>query len=82
MGADEVLADVVEAAHPAGEEVAEELDERGIELLPGVVSELVDRGHVADGRLVGSVVHHRVVGVGDGHDPRAERDVLAAQAIG
>ena len=44
MGADEVLAVVVEAAHPACEEVAEELHERGIELLPGVVPELVDRG--------------------------------------
>ena len=63
-------------AGPIGEQVAEQRDELGIELRPGVAAQLVDRGFVRHRPLVRPVVDHRVVGVGDGDDPRAERDLV------
>jgi hypothetical protein len=62
------------------EEVAEERHELGVELGAGMPAKLGDRFVVADRSLVRTVVGHRVVGVGDGHDPRAERDLGSAQA--
>ncbi len=62
-----------------GKQVAEQRHELGVELGAGVTPELADRQLVADRPLVGPVVGHRVVRVGDRHDPGAERDVVAAQ---
>ena len=42
-----------------------------------MATQLRDGVLVRDGALVGSVVDHRVVGVGDGDDPGTERDLAA-----
>jgi hypothetical protein len=62
-----------------GEQVAEEGHQLRVELGAGMAPELPDRHLVAHCPLVGPVVGHRVVRVGDRHDPRAKRDVVAAQ---
>ena len=49
--------------------------------MPAVAAQLLDRLVVAHRPLVRPVVDHRVVGVGDGHDPGAERDLVAAQPV-
>ena len=59
------------------EQVAEEGDELGVELGAGVAAELDDRVLVAHRPLVRPVVGHRVIGVGDRHDPGTERDVAS-----
>ena len=63
-----------------GVEVAEELDELGIELRARVPAQLVDRLVVGDRPLVRPVMDHRVVRVRDGHDAGAERDLVGTQA--
>ena len=62
-----------------GEQVAEQRHELGVELGACVTAELADRQLVAHRPLVGPVVGHRIVRVGDRDDPGAERDVVAAQ---
>ena len=61
-------------------EVAEERDELGVELRPGVLLELDDRRVVRHRPLVRPVVGHRVVGIGDRDDPGAERDLVRRAA--
>ena len=63
-----------------GEQVAEELDELWVELRTGMAAQLPDRRLVRHGALVRTVVDHGVIGVGDGHDPRAQRDLVGSQA--
>ena len=63
------------------EDGKEDIDHGRVELGRGVAPELGKRLGVGEGRLVRSFVDHGVVGVGHGHDPSAERDLLAAQAV-
>ena len=50
--------------------------------LPAPRAQLDQRRLGAHGRAPGAVGEHRVEGVADGDDARAERDVLAGQAVG
>ena len=61
--------------HGLGVDVAEDLDHLRVELGAGVVAQLVERLLVAQRRAVRTIVDHGVVGVGDGDDPGAERDL-------
>ena len=53
----------------------------GSNWLPLQQQQLVDRLVVRSGAPVRPAERDRVVGVGDGHDPGAERDLLAGQAV-
>ena len=64
-----------------GEELAEEVDDLGVELGARVDAKLVERRLVVARRLVRPVVDHGVVRVGDGYDARPERDLLAPQPV-
>ena len=60
----------------------EGLDDLRVELGAGDAAQLGERGLGADRAPVGVARGHHVVGVGDGDDARAERDVLARDAGG
>src|SRR5262245_24493504 len=53
-----------------------------IELRAGAVAKLLLRGVVAERGAIGAVGGHRFVRVGNGEDPRLERDRLARQVMG
>ena len=57
-------------------------DHRGVELRPRAAAQLVERLRVRQRRAVGAVGDHGVVGVADGDDAGAERDVVAGEAVG
>ena len=63
------------------EQPTEDLDELRIKLDAGVLAQLVDRCLMTDSGLVRPVVDHGVIGIGDGHDARAERNVAAAETV-
>jgi len=75
--------DLLEAVrrHAIGIQQAKDLDHLRIELGSGVLHQLVQGLDMRERLLVGALVDHGVVRVCDGHDPRAERDLLAAQAV-
>jgi hypothetical protein len=56
----------------------ERLDDCRVELAAGVACEFLECRVDADGWLVGPVGCHRVEGVADGDDARAEGDVIAS----
>src|SRR5688500_4014563 len=62
--------------------VEENRHEVGIELRAAQPAKLVGCPLMRLRRLVRPAVDHRLVGVGNGDDARAERDVLAAQPVG
>ena len=62
------------------EQLDEDLDEAGVELLAGDPAQLLDRVVARHRRAVGVARGHHVVGVGDGDDPRQLRDVVACEA--
>src|SRR5688500_4819046 len=62
--------------------IEENRHEVGIELRAAQPAQLVGGPLVRLRRLVRPAVDHRLVGVGDSDDARAERDVLAAQPVG
>ena len=66
----------------AGEQLLERRDAPGAELGARGLAQLVQRGVEGAGRTVDAGREHRVEGVGDVDDPRAERDVLAREAVG
>ena len=59
----------------------ERLDDVRVELRPGAALELAQRVRRGKAAPVDAVGRHRVVGVGDEEDPRAERDLLAGEAV-
>ena len=61
---------------------AEDGDHVRIELRPRVRLELVEGLDVRERLLVRTLVDHRVVGIRDGNDPGAKRDLLPAQSVG
>src|SRR5450759_780923 len=63
-------------------QVAEDGDQLGIELRPGVALDLADRLGVCHCPLVWAVGGHRVVGVRERHDPSTERDLRPPEAVG
>ena len=67
------------AALDAGEERGDDL---GVELRAGAALDLRDRFLERERRAVEAVGRHRVEGVGDEDDARAERDLLAGEAVG
>ena len=77
-GGEELPADLVQDVLA----VAERVDHLRVELLPGLGDDLAARDAPALGVAVGAVVRDRVERVGDGEDPGAERDLLAAEAVG
>ena len=76
-GADEAPAAAARAAQDA-----ERRDERRVELAAGAAAQLVERLLLAEHRAVGARLAHRAEGVADRDDPRAERDLVAGQAVG
>lgn len=60
----------------------EGLHDVGVELRPGAPPELGECVGGTHGAAVRAIGCHRVVGVADGDDPRAEWDVLAGELIG
>src|SRR5690242_6806086 len=53
----------------------------GVELCSRTAGQLLERLLLGLRHLVGTVLGHRVEGVGDEDDPRAERDRLPAEAV-
>src|ERR1700709_18364 len=64
------------------EQLDEDLDEAGIQLLAGDAAELDDRVVAGHRGAVGVARGHHVVGVGDGDDPGQFRNVVPDQAAG
>src|SRR3954468_5046480 len=62
-------------------DAAERLDDRGVELRAGAPAQLGERLGGVERPLIRAVGRHRVVRVAHRHDPRAERDRLAAQPV-
>ena len=60
----------------------ERLDDGGVELGAGARAQLGDRLGGGDGTGVGALGDHRVERVAHEDDPRAQRDLLAVQAVG
>ena len=72
--------DVLEGDVVAFDQLDEDLDEFGVELLAGDPAQLDDRVVRGHRRPVGVARGHHVVGVGDRDDPRQLRDLLALEA--
>ena len=66
---------------PLPEHGLQDLDDLRIELVAGEVHQLVQRLVRRFGRAVGARRRHRDVGVDDGENPRAERDLPSTQAV-
>ncbi len=64
-----------------GVDGAEDVDHLRIELGAGVVAQLMKGLGVGQCRAVGPVVDHGVVRIGDRDDARADRDLVALQAV-
>src|SRR4029077_9244586 len=59
----------------------EDLDDARVELAPARLADDLDRLEVGAPAAVRAIGHDRVVGVGHGDDARAERNVLALEAL-
>ena len=63
------------------EDASGELDQLRVELGSGAAAQLLERVLGADRVAVGAALGHRLVGVADEDDPRAERDLLACEPV-
>ena len=75
LGVEVGVVGVAEGDVVAGEDRDEGLDDDGVELGAGAALELAHRVHRGDRVAVGVARRHDVVGVGDGDDPRQQRDL-------
>src|SRR3989442_12225266 len=76
-GGGELVPDPAQRRLAAGEG----LDHGGVELPPGLAVDLRPRLLPAAGCAIGAVARHRIQRVGDGEDPRSERDLLGREPV-